>query len=594
LDYFGAIMHHALSDNRGLSLIDVIIGVAIMTTLFIGVFGLFNTSLTVLYDSRLRAGGTALLEERMEYIRSLSYREIGTEGGIPSGELQETETVNFDDISYNRRTFVQYYDDPADGLAGGDENSVTEDYKRVKVEVSWQDRGDTQSVELASFFMPNGIETDQGGGTLSLQVFNAQAEPVNDAEIRIENPSTSPAIDTTTFTDSSGRTRFYGAPSASGYRITTTKNGYSQAQTYSTTDENVDPDPGHVTVSTSSVTSASFAIDQLSTISLQTVTPLQQNRWHADFLESSQIASSSNISVSDDHIGLASTAGGYATSGYAYTTDIGTSTLYQWQELRFSGTTTADTEYRLHVGSSTPDGYERIPDDQLSGNSSGFTNSPLDISSIASSSYDQLALEIRLSTQNTSTTPQLGSATTTYRYGRSDLPDTSVTVRGNKSIGERSDGSSIYKTQFATTTDMSGTRELTGLEWDTYHFTPTPASDARIAAACPEEPLGLTPATSSNLQLAIADTATGSAHSLRVDINDADSGGPVKQAKAVLSGGGENLRDVSGPCGNVFFADLSTGANYSLEVTADGYATTTESSIAVEDSTAVTVEMPTN
>jgi len=577
--------------NHGLSLIDVIVGVAIMTILFVGVFGLFNTSLTVLYDSRARAGATALLEERMEYIRSLPYRDIGTEGGIPSGKLTEEETIDFEGITYDRRTFVQYYDDLEDGLGENDENDVQEDYKRAKVAVSWQDGNDDRSVQSASFLMPKGIESDQGGGTLSLQVFDAQADPVNNAEVHITNPSTSPAVDTTTFTDSSGQTRFYGAPAASGYQVTTTKDTFSTAQTYGATDENVDPDPGHLTVTTSSVTSASFAIDELSRIDLQTLTPLKTQYWRADFAGLTYVASSSNVAFNNSQLELASTGSGYATSGYAYTTDIGTSTLYRWNQLAFSGTTTADTAYRFHVATSTDSGFERISDSELSDNDSGFTDSPVDLSAIASSSYDHIALEIRLATQNTSTTPSVGTATTTYRYGRGELADIPFRIRGEKTIGKRPDGSNIYKTHFSTTTDSSGQRGLSDLEWDTYQIRPTPTATRRIASACRKEPLSLAPATSSDLTLAVADISEASEHSLRVDINDADTGDPVVGADAVLSGGNGTYRDVSGPCGHVFFADLSTNPDYDLEISADEFGTTTETGISVEDSTVLTVDL---
>ncbi|PSO46635.1 MAG: hypothetical protein BRC24_00950, partial [Parcubacteria group bacterium SW_4_46_8] len=225
------------------------------------------------------------------------------------------------------------------------------------------------------------------------------------------------------------------------------------------------------------------------------------------------------------------------------------------------------------------------------GNDSGFTNSPVDLSAIASSSYDHIALEIRLSTQNTSTTPSVGKATTTYRYGRGEFGDVSFDIRGEKTIGKRPDGSDIYKTSFATTTDSSGQRGLSDLEWDTYHIRPTPTSTRRIASACRKEPLSLAPATSSDLTLAVADISNASEHSLRVDINDADTGDPVVGANTVLSGGGGTHRDVSGPCGHVFFADLSTNPDYDLEISAGGFATTTETGISAEDSTVLTVDL---
>jgi uncharacterized membrane protein len=75
-------------NNRGLSLVGVIIGIGLMILLFLGVFGMFRSSLAILFDSTARSGATALMEERMEYIRSLPYRDVGTKNGIPPGVLR--------------------------------------------------------------------------------------------------------------------------------------------------------------------------------------------------------------------------------------------------------------------------------------------------------------------------------------------------------------------------------------------------------------------------------------------------------------------------------------------------------------------------
>lgn len=578
--------------NNGLSLIGVIIGIALMIILFLGVFGMFRSSLTILFDSTARAGATALMEERMEYIRSLPYRDVGTKGGIPDGVLQEEEILEFNDITYQRRVFVQYYDDPADGTGSSDNNDVTQDYKRAKVAVSWQGNNQEKTIESASYIMPDGIETSEGGGTLSLRVFDAVGNPVENAEIHIENSSTSPAIDTTTFTDPDGEIRFSGAPAASGYEVTVGKSGFSQAQTYDRASTNVDPDPGHLTVASSSVTTASFPIDEVSTVNLETVTPIKRATDTIAFADSSDLASSSNVSVNNGSLELAVSGSGYATSGVAYTSQVGTSSVYSWQTTLFNTTTTADTEARLYVVEETADGYDRLPDSELANNTSGFTSPPLSISSVDSETYDRLAYELRLSTANTSTTPQFGTTRTRYKYGRAPLADVSFDIRGDKTIGETSDGSSIYKYQKSTTTDTSGKNQLVNLEWDTYHFTPTPTSSRRIAAACPSEPMGIAPGTTTDLTLAVADT-DGTGNTLRVAV-EGSAGQSITDATTTLTSTSTTAVASTGPCGQSFYRDLDAGDSFDLTVAADGFATTSVSDITVSGEVVQQIELTTN
>jgi len=369
------------------------------------------------------------------------------------------------------------------------------------------------------------------------------------------------------------------------------KPGFSQAQTYDTTDRNVEPDPGHLTVASSSITTASFAIDELSAVDLFSVTPLKHATDTTDFSSTNKIASSSNVTVDDNELRLASQASGFATSGVAYTTEIGTSSVYQWKQVGFQSTTSADTELRLHVVDKSNTGYVRLPDTELNNNSTGFVQSPVDISSISTSSYNRLALELQLTTDNTSTTPRMGTTTTQFQYGRAPIADFDFSVRGEKTIGETSDGDPIYKSSFSTSTNASGTRTLSNLEWDTYHFEPTASNTKRIASACTSEPLNLAPGTTTDLTLAVADISDTSTNTLRVGINDATDGTAVTNATTTLDDGNSKRIQQSGPCGHVFYADLSSNPDYDLTVSAEGYNTTTVNDISVDGIRTVIVEL---
>src|SRR3990172_11037936 len=97
--------------SRGVTLIDTLVAVSLMVLIFMGIFGAFQLSVDVVTNNKARAGATALANERMEYIRSLTYSQVGTVGGIPAGIIPQVETIVLNGITYTRRTFIQYADD---------------------------------------------------------------------------------------------------------------------------------------------------------------------------------------------------------------------------------------------------------------------------------------------------------------------------------------------------------------------------------------------------------------------------------------------------------------------------------------------------
>src|SRR3989338_2352394 len=144
--------------SRGVSLIDTLVGTALMLVIFLGIAGAIQLSLDVVTNNKARAGAIALANERMEYIRSLAYASVGTVGGIPSGLMAQSETVALNSVSYTRRTVVEYVDDPGDGMGASDTNNITVDYKVAKVDVAWTSRIGTRHITLVTRISPpNGM-----------------------------------------------------------------------------------------------------------------------------------------------------------------------------------------------------------------------------------------------------------------------------------------------------------------------------------------------------------------------------------------------------------------------------------------------------
>lgn len=256
--------------QKGSSLIDVIVGTAIMVVIFVGIFGIFKLSIELVSSSKAKAGALALANEQVEFLRSLSYDDVGTIGGIPAGNIPQEEIIALNQSTYTRRTFIQYVDDPKDGLGEQDNNNITADYKRAKVEIKWTIGNRTRKFSLVSNIVPKGVETLAGGGILNINIIDAFGIPLAGAEVNIKNINIDPAIDLTTFSDSSGKVTLPGTPAGGGYEIVATKDGYSVAKTYDADANNPNPNPGHLTVVEGETTSLSFAIDLLSNMNVNT------------------------------------------------------------------------------------------------------------------------------------------------------------------------------------------------------------------------------------------------------------------------------------------------------------------------------------
>ncbi|MBU4141469.1 prepilin-type N-terminal cleavage/methylation domain-containing protein, partial [Patescibacteria group bacterium] len=170
----------------GFSFIEILIGIALLLVVSLGLYGAFQLCIQLVGQSKARITALSLASQQMEMIRNLPYNSVGTQGGIPTGSLLQSETIIRNDIEYELKTSVIYIDDPFDGTAPAD--TLAKDYKRVRTEVSWIGRlAPKEPVILITDIVPKGIETEAGGGTLSVSVFDASGIGVGQAEVHIVN-----------------------------------------------------------------------------------------------------------------------------------------------------------------------------------------------------------------------------------------------------------------------------------------------------------------------------------------------------------------------------------------------------------------------
>ena len=255
---------------QGFTLIEAIVGMAIFLIVTGSLFGITQLIFESIGQTRVRHTARLLANEKIEEARNLSYEDLGTVGGIPAGPIEPIEQVSLGGIMFEVTTTIAYVDDPFDGEAPAD--LVSTDYKRVRVKLEWAGAfaSGKRPVVLVTDVAPKGIETNDGGGTLSLLVFNSEGNPLNGAGIHIVNSTVNPQVDLTITSDSFGRVILPGAPSAiESYEITVTKAGYSSDRTYST-QEVTNPSKSHITVLEGQVSEASFAIDKVSSLTVNT------------------------------------------------------------------------------------------------------------------------------------------------------------------------------------------------------------------------------------------------------------------------------------------------------------------------------------
>src|SRR3972149_9573143 len=105
---------------RGQSLLEVLISLALFSILAHALFTLVTTTYSVNTFDKARIAARQLAEEKIEIIKNMPYDDIGTVGGIPSGNLPQYETVNANGLNYLVKTIVIYIDDDFDMLTPDD------------------------------------------------------------------------------------------------------------------------------------------------------------------------------------------------------------------------------------------------------------------------------------------------------------------------------------------------------------------------------------------------------------------------------------------------------------------------------------------
>ena len=259
----------------GFSLMEVIVSLFIIMVLMVGIYNLIIISLKITNENKARVEATEIAKQKIEYIYSLSYKNVGTILGDPPGVIIDCETIT-KQKTYKVCVNIKYKDDPFDGLITDADPDITpNDYKVATVKVTWQTIYGEKEISIYTKIISSTQETDEGQGLLRILVTDTgylnAGQTINnipDANVRIYNPIT--GIDINRITDSNGIVNYI-ASSSEGYQITISHN--SQPDNYSTDftyDSTTNKTPKHLTVYDGELSYEQFTIDKKGIINIKT------------------------------------------------------------------------------------------------------------------------------------------------------------------------------------------------------------------------------------------------------------------------------------------------------------------------------------
>jgi len=291
-------------------LVEVLIVLLIFSGMFLVMLNAFENSIASLNNTKAKTVGVEIANAQMEILRNISYEDLGTVFGSPTGAISDERTIERSELTFTVKTIITYVDDPYDGCVGevvGEPNQsqcadgtiVNEppdlppnnnpaDYKKADVEVTWDKYFRGNPIRLSTIIAPEHLEGDTDKGFLLIKVIGANSTPVSGATVNVINNDVSPAVNIVATTNSYGHVLLLDLePSSQTYIVKVSKAGYSSARTCTEdaggsacNDSEGVPDPvqGKISVIQGSLEEETFAIDLFSTLAFNsysdTCTPL--------------------------------------------------------------------------------------------------------------------------------------------------------------------------------------------------------------------------------------------------------------------------------------------------------------------------------
>jgi hypothetical protein len=569
----------------GFTLIDVLIGIFLISIIFLAMYGLYRLSIIVVEQSRNKISATAIAQGQIEKIRNLPYESVGIKGGFPDGVLESSTTTIQNNNQYIIETRADYIADPADGIAYP-QDDCPNDYKRVEIKVSWPGMLGGEVSEIADISPKNlNQECAAVGGILYVSVFDAFGVMVPSPLIEVKNPATDQNIKTAAPAEG----EHYFSLSTSTYKVVVSKPGYSTERTYGINEVATPENPNPIVIE-GKLTEISFSIDRVSSFSVDTLSSWGSGSFSDSFSDESKIVASSNLVIGAGQVTLATTTSGYSPSGYLISDTISSGELVNWGELNYSDNIPSNTHIRYQVLYFDGGNWILVPDSDIPGNSSGLSPAPIDFSRLDIVTYPQIRIKATLFSEGSHTnTPTLYTWQTSFVTNQTiPIPNVVFSLRGNKIIGTDASENPVYKYSISTTTDSGGHKDISGLEWDSYTFSVASSTGLSLISIDPSpQPVPLAPNSSGPVKLYLS-----AQNSLLVTLQDVDTSEPVFAASVRVYNTtiSYDKTQYTNSDGQTYFIPLQN-KTYNLEISAPGYlSTSTTISVSGQENKVINLE----
>jgi prepilin-type N-terminal cleavage/methylation domain-containing protein len=251
--------------RKGFTLVEILVTIFIFTIILTSITATYSGIFRLLSVNKVKIAALDLADEQIEIIRNLPYAQVGEVESIPTGVIPYSQTIARTGISFTVTTTIRNIHDPFDTTS-----SSTPDYKIAQVSIGCPSCLNYSPVSLTTYVAPKNLVSATSSGGIYIKAFDANGNPVEQANVQITNSSSTILINDVT--NNSGILQEIGLPLGTNiYNISVTKSGYSTDATYAATGGNPTPTKPNITVASEQMSSASFAIDKVSTVNIQTL-----------------------------------------------------------------------------------------------------------------------------------------------------------------------------------------------------------------------------------------------------------------------------------------------------------------------------------
>ncbi len=603
------------SKANGFTLVEVVVGVAILLIVFSGIFSVYRLGMKVVFESKARIIGVSLANQKIEEARNLSYGNVGTfhcpeehleceygdEWAIEdtvAGPIKREQTSILNNVNYTIFTKIDYISNCIDGIGDGTietcpdyeniegycaetpcpEDECDRDYKKIKVTISWG-HPHTGQISLESMISPKIKEQECGGsgGFLVVKIKDSLSQNFTSPQIDVENLFT---YQTDNKSPESGECVFILDPGTGIYKINVSDGeGYTSVSTYGIGDEYngrviAVPFHQHASVIENDFWEESYYIDETSSFLIETFSRAETENFFDPLDNEDNISEKFQINFSGGQAELDINSGPYYNSGYIISETIYPVNLVLWEDIFFSDSQPLSTEIRYEILYYIGTEWKVIPNSALPENETGFTSSPINLFDLDPIAYPSIRIKANFLTLDTLVTPILEDWE--FIWSTTDsipIANVDFDIHSKKIVGKDSDNFDIYRYDGSYSTNGAGHTTLSNLEWDEYFFSNFSISGASLDLAksrpnlSDENSIYLPAGTNENLKLFLE-----TPYSLFLEVNDSSTGEDIIDANVHLyniSLGYDKIQ-LTNPDGKTIFFYLENDT-YELEITANGY-----------------------